>query len=198
MDIAPSLKKLIAVLSELPGIGPKSARRLAFYLLSKPLEEIKKFAYTITEARKKLVECKECGNISEAQPCPICTDHKRDKTTICVVSFIQDLITIEKTEKYNGLYFILGGVISPIEGKGPSELKINKLKEKINSDKIKEVIIATSPTLEGETTARYIVEKLKPLNIRLTRLGYGLPLGAELEYADEITLTHSLERRKVI
>lgn len=203
MSILPdSVQKLIEEFGKLPGIGPKTASRLSFYLLSKPQRDIDSFSEALSNLKKNLVFCEECFNISEKNPCDICTDPKRDKTSIMVVEEPLDVLALSRTE-YKGLYHVLGGVISPIDGIGPENLRIKELIDKLKKDdKIEEVILATDPSLEGEATAMYIAQKLaelkaqnSKLKIAVTRIARGLPVGGDLEYADEITLTRALEGR---
>jgi len=199
MNLLPrSIKNLIEELSKLPGIGPKTAERLTFYLLRSSDEDIKKLGSAILNLKHKIKICQVCFNLSENNPCNICSDQSRDKSKICVVEEPLDVLALEKTKAYNGLYHILGGVISPIEGIGPDDLRIKELliRLKNNSNEIKEIILATNPSLEGEATSMYLKKLLEPLGIKITRIARGLPTGAELEYADEITLIRALEGRK--
>ena len=190
------IQNLIDEFSKLPGIGPKAAERIVFYLLEKPKEKTKKLIKAIIEVKTKIEICQQCFNISENKLCQICSDPKRDKSIICVIEDALDIIPLEKTGQFKGLYHILGGTIAPNEGITPEKLYIKELVIRIKKEKIKEVIIATNPTTEGETTALYLVRLLKPLNIKITRLGRGLPTGADLEYADETTLSSALLGRR--
>lgn len=192
------IQKLINQLTKLPGIGEKTAARLAFYLLKQPKEEIELFSKSLLELKEKIVRCSICQNIAEVNPCPICKDPNRDKSIICVVGEPLDVVALESTREYKGIYHVLGGSINPPEGIGPDQLKIKELLERIKQSegKIKEVILANNPTLEGEATAMYISRLLKPLNIKITRIARGLPVGGDLEYADEITLSNALKGRK--
>ena len=192
------LQKLINALNRLPGIGPKMAERLAYHILHAEKEEISELARALEDVKRNIVLCKQCFAPSEKELCRICSDEARDHTTICLVEKIEDLISIERT-KYNGVYHILGGVLSPLDGQGPNSLRIKELLNRLNnSNGVREIIIATNPTTEGEITTNYISDLIKPKNITVTRLGYGLPMGGSLEYADEITLKRSFESRKEI
>lgn len=193
-----STAKLIAKLHNLPGIGPKTAERLAFHILKNPLGEAESLAEAILEVKKKTRFCSLCHNITEEDPCKICQDVKRDHSLLCIVEEVKDVIALEKTNKYKGIYYVLLGVISPLEGIGPDDLKIKELWEKLKKGEIKEVIVATNPNTKGETTALYLAKLIKPLGVKITRLAYGLPAGGDLEYADEVTLTWALEGRREI
>ena len=190
------IQNLINEFSKLPGIGPKAAERIVFYLLEKPKQEVKTFIQALIEVKTKTKICKQCFNVSENELCRICSDTKRDKTIICVVENALDIIPLEKTGQFKGLYHILDGKIEPSKGITPEKLRINELIARVKKEKIKEVIIATNPTTEGETTALYLVRLLKPLDIKITRIGRGLPTGANLEYADETTLSSALIGRR--
>lgn len=190
-----SLSKLIDKFESLPGIGSKTAQRLAFYILNLSKEDAKDFANAIIEAHDKIHYCKICCNLTDTDVCPICTSNTRDKSIICVVEDPRDVIALEKTHEYNGTYHVLHGVISPLNGIGPDQIKIKELLKRINDTEIKEVIMATNPTVEGEATAMYISKLLKPLGVKVTRLAYGIPVGGDLEYADEVTLSRALEGR---
>jgi len=201
MKILPQpIQNLIDELSKLPGIGTKSAQRLAFYLLRCPDQDINNLAQTIGNLKKKIKFCEQCFNLSEQNLCPICRDPERDKSMICVVEDPLDIVALEKTGEYKGIYHVLHGVISPVDGLGPEQLKIKELISRIkqNKDKMKEIILATNPSLEGEATAMYLLRQLKPLGIKVTRIARGLPVGGDLEYADEITLTNALKGRTEI
>lgn len=193
---APALAKLIDKFNSLPGIGPKSAQRIAFYVLAMSDDATEDFADTIRNAHKKIHKCKKCCNLTDSELCPICSNDKRDKKTVCVVQDPKDVIALEKTQEYSALYHVLGGVISPMNGIGPDELSIKELIARVNEDNVSEVIMATSANAEGETTAIYISRLLKPLGVKVTRLAYGIPVGADLEYADEVTLVRALEGRR--
>jgi len=188
------LDRLIKAFNSLPGIGPKMAERLAYYIVHTNNEEATELADAIREIKSKIILCKQCFAPSENEICSICYDDRRDHTTICITENIEGLIAIEKTKKYNGIYYILGGSISPLEGITTKDLKLDKLMNYTNG--AKEIIIATNPNTDGDITANYIAKMIRPKNIKVTRLAYGLPMGGSLEYADEITLTRSLESRK--
>jgi len=196
----PAIQNLIDEFNKLPGIGPKTSERFVFYLLKQSEEEIKKFAKAIENLKKKITICSQCYNFSEKDPCPICTDPRRDKSLLCVVAYPQDLQAIEKTNEYKGLYHILGGILNPIEGIGPKELKIQELLKRVKkpNSKIQEIILGLNPDLEGEATAIYLAKLLRPLKIKVARLARGLPMGSDLQYADEVTLSNALEGRKEI
>lgn len=189
---------MIEELIKLPGIGTKTAERLTFYLLKMPGVEIQNLAQALLDFESKIRFCTLCNNVTDIDPCRVCMDERRDKTTICVVEEPNDLIAIEKTQEYKGLYYVLLGALSPLEGIGPDDIKIKGLMERLREGSIKEVIIATNANVEGEATAMYLINILKPLNIRLTRLAHGLPAGSDLEYADEVTLCRAIEGRREI
>lgn len=192
------VRRLIEELIKLPGIGTKTAERLTFYLLKIPGVEIQNLARVLMDFENKIRYCTLCNNVTEIDPCRVCMDERRDKTTICVVEEPNDLIAIEKTQEYKGLYYVLLGALSPLEGIGPDDIKIKGLMERLREGIVKEVIIATNANVEGEATAMYLINILKPLNIRLTRLAHGLPAGSDLEYADEVTLCRAIEGRREI
>nr|WP_303646182.1 recombination mediator RecR [Candidatus Solincola tengchongensis] len=191
----PPLARLVEELSKLPGIGPKTAQRLAFHLLKVPPEEAQSLARAIVEAREKISYCRRCFNFSEEELCEFCADARRDPALICVVERPQDIVAVERTGEFRGLYHVLGGAISPIDGIGPEELRIRELLERVRRDGVREVIIATNPRVEGEATAMYLANLLKPLGVRATRIASGLPVGGDLEYADEVTLGRALKGR---
>jgi recombination protein RecR len=191
-----SLDKLINELSKLPGIGPKSAQRLAFYLLKKDTIDIKNLSEAVANLKAGITFCRDCHNMAETDPCDICTDPARDKTFLCVVEEPLDVIAIDKTRQFKGLFHVLGGVLNPMEGIGPDQLTMSSLKDRVEKLGIKEVVIATNPTLEGETTAMHIAKLLKDSGAKITRIARGLPMGGDLEYADEITLSRALEGRR--
>ncbi|NLM52194.1 MAG: recombination protein RecR [Firmicutes bacterium] len=191
-----AIARLIEALQKLPGVGPKTAQRLALFILSLPREEVVKMARAIVEAKDKTHYCRVCGNFSEKDLCSICLDKRRDAAVICVVQDARDIIALERMRDYRGLYHVLGGAISPIDGIGPDQLRIRELLERLQKSKVKEVILATNPTVEGEATALYLAKIIKPLGVRVTRLAHGLPVGADLEYADEVTLLRALEGRR--
>jgi len=192
------ISRLIEEFNKLPGIGPKSAARLTYYLLRMPKEEVLALAEAIIAVKEKTVLCSSCQNITDSNPCAICSSQERDHSIICVVKEPLDILALERTGQYKGLYHVLHGVISPMDGVGPDDLKIKELLHRLKSDSVKEVILATNPNLEGEATAMYLHRLLSPLGIRVTRLARGLPVGGDLEYADEVTLTHALEGRQEI
>lgn len=195
MRFPASIQKLIDEFSKLPTVGPKTAERYVFYLLKQNPENLQALAQAIAELKEKTTTCRECFSLAEANPCNICTDTKRVKDQLCVVADTRDFLTIEATGSYLGRYFILGGELNQIEGVGPEQLNINQLTEKLKDKEIKEVILALDPTMEGETTVLYLTKLLKPLNLKITRLAKGLPMGADLEYVDELTLSNALKYR---
>lgn len=188
--------RLIDELSRLPGIGPKTASRLTYYLLRVPEDQVRSLARAIQELRERTVFCGKCFNISETNPCAICSDPNRDNSLICVVEEPLDVLAIERTGEYRGLYHVLHGVISPMDGIGPGELKIAELLTRLRNGGVKEVVLATNPSLEGENTAVYLARQIRPLGIRVSSLARGLPVGADLEYADVVTLARALEGRR--
>lgn len=192
------LTRLIEQFERLPGIGKKTAARLAFYVLSRPEGEAQEFADAILKAKQLMHYCKSCQNITDKDVCDICSDTRRDHTTICVVEDVKDVMAFERTGEYHGLYHVLHGALSPLDGVNPEDLKIKELLSRLSSGEVAEVIMATNPTVEGEATASYISRFIKPMGIKITRLAYGIPVGGELEYADEITLSHALEGRHEI
>ena len=193
--VAP-LANLIDCFSKLPGIGKKTARRLAFYVLNSPMEEASAFAEAILDAKKNVKYCSICQNITENDVCEICKNEKRDKSTICVTETARDVLSLEKTHEYNGLYHVLHGAISPMDDIGPSDIKIAELLLRLKDGTVKEVIMATNPTVEGEATAMYIARLIKPLGVKVTRIAHGIPVGGDLEYADEVTLMRAMEGRQ--
>ena len=193
-----AFRRLILELSRLPGIGERTAERLAFHLLKTAPGEAERLARSIIEVKKKVFFCSVCNSITERDPCSICSDPARDRSKVCVVEQPGDIIVIEKTGKYNGLYHVLMGVLSPLGGVGPEELRIKGLLSRLKGGEIKEVIIATSPNAEGEATAFYLAKILKPLDLLITRIGIGIPAGAELSYADEVTMARAIEGRREI
>lgn len=195
---AESVARLIEEFMRLPGIGPKTAQRLTFHLLRVPADEARELARAILEVRERIALCSVCYNITESDPCIICGGEERDKSVICVVEEPLDVMALERTGQYDGLYHVLHGVISPMEGVGPEQLKIRELLSRLSSGEVREVILGTNPNLEGEATAMYIARLIAPLGLRVTRLARGLPVGGDLEYADEITLTRALEGRREI
>lgn len=195
---ATPVANLIEELSKLPGIGPKSAQRLAFYLLKTQPDEAKKLAEAIIHLKDKVKFCPICYNVTDEEICEFCRDEKRDDSLICLVEEPCDIVAIEKTGEYKGRYHVLGGVISPIDGVGPEDLRIKELLNRLKDDKVKEIIIATNPNIEGEATAMYVAKLIRPLGVKLTRLASGLPVGGDLEYADEVTLGSALKGRREI
>jgi recombination protein RecR len=187
---------LIDEFHKLPGIGPKSAQRLTYHLLRIPPEDALALAHAIIELKEKTVLCSTCQNVTESDPCGICGDESRDRATICVVEEPLDILAVERTRGFHGLYHVLHGVISPMDGIGPDDLKVNELLTRMRGGAVSEVIMATNPNLEGEATSMYISRLLTPLGVRVTRLARGLPMGSDLEYADDVTLTRALENRQ--
>lgn len=192
------LARLIDEFSKMPGIGPKTAQRLAFYILKNSSERVASLAKAILEAKEKVKYCSICGNITDQEVCEICQNINRDKSIICVVEKVRDLIAMENTGEYKGLYHVLEGAISPLDGIEPENLKIDSLLKRLKTEKIKEIILATNPNIEGEVTASYINKLIEPLNIKVTRIAYGVPIGGSLEFADEVTLTQALMGRQKI
>jgi len=194
--IPPSVTELIQTFAELPGIGPKTASRLAFFLLRGKSE----LAMRLAEALRGLVEntrfCSTCYNVTEDDPCPICADPTRDQSIVCVIEEPMDLLSLERTENYKGIYHVLHGALSPLEGIFAEDLRIAELEKRVREHELKEVLLATNPTSEGDYTAAYLVQRLRPLGVRITRLGRGLPVGGDLEYADPVTLSRALESRQ--
>lgn len=190
------IQDLIDELSRLPGIGPKSAQRLAFWLVKAPPEDAKRLAESIVQAKERIFFCQECGNVAEGDLCRICRDEGRDRTVICVVEEPKDVASVERAGVIKGRYHVLGGAISPLDGIGPEDLTVQELLDRVQRDHVVEVIIATNPNLEGNATAMYVAALLKPIGIRVTRLASGLPVGGDLEYADEVTLGQALEGRR--
>jgi len=188
--------RLIDEFHKLPGIGPKSAQRLAYHLLRIPSEEAVALAQAIIELKEKTVLCSVCQNVTERDPCAVCRDESRDRTIICVVEEPLDILAVERTREFHGLYHVLHGVISPMDGIGPEDLKVNELLARLRGGAVTEVIMATNPNLEGEATSMYISRLLTPLGVRVTRLARGLPMGSDLEYADDVTLSRALENRQ--
>jgi len=192
------IQDLIDELGRLPGIGPKSAQRIAFFLLDSDPEDVRRFASTLTEVKDKVHFCSICGNVTVDTECRICADPRRDPTVLCVVEESKDVIAIERTREFRGRYHVLGGAISPIAGMGPDQLRIKELLQRLNDDTVTEVIIATDPNLEGEATATYLIRMLSTIGVRVSKLASGLPVGGDLEYADELTLGRAFEGRTAI
>jgi len=196
MYYAKPLAKLVGELEKLPGIGPRSAQRLAFHILRSPEEEARRLAEAITDVKSRISLCPVCYNFTDREICDICRDPKRDRSMLCVVAEPRDLVAMEKTNEYKGLYHVLGGVISPMDGIGPEMLKVRELTARLSEDGVKEVILATNPTIEGDTTAMYLAGLLKPFGVKVTRIAHGMPVGGDLDYADQATLIQALEWRR--
>ncbi|BDR53774.1 recombination protein RecR [Bombiscardovia nodaiensis] len=193
-----AIQDLIDAFARLPGIGPKGAQRIAFYLLGADGQEVQQLADAIVTAKAKVRFCEICGNVCETSPCPICEDPRRDRSLICVVEEPKDVMSIERTREYRGLYHVLGGAINPMANVGPSDLRIPGLLDRLKTDEVKEVIMALDPNIEGEATTAYLSRLLGPLELKLTRLASGLPVGSDLEYADEVTLARALTGRSEV
>jgi len=193
-----SLNRLVEELQRLPGIGKKSAERLTFFLLKSDSDLCKNLAQSIGQLQERVRFCSDCGGITETNPCGICSDDQREKELICVVEEPRDVFAIERTGEFKGVYQVLMGAISPLDGVGPEDLRIGPLLDKVKNGGVQEVILATNPNMEGETTASYLSTLLRPYNVRVTRIARGLPMGGDLEYADEVTLTKSLQGRQEI
>lgn len=194
-EFSPSIEKLIESFEKLPSIGNKTAIRLAFYMLNTSEEQANEFVKSIQDARKNLKFCSKCFNISDTDPCEICSNAKRDQSQICVVEDVKDVIAIEKIHEFKGLYHVLHGTISPMDGIGPDDIRIKELLSRLMDGTVKEVILATNPKVEGEATAMYISKLVKPMGVKVTRLAHGIPVGGDLEYTDEFTLGKALEGR---
>ncbi len=195
-DFAQPIARLIDELTRLPGIGQKTAQRLAFFILREDREQALSLSEAIRDAKERIRECSVCNNITATDPCQFCTGPTRNRKTICVVEEPENIIAIEKTRTYSGLYHCLGGALSPLQGIGPEQLKIKSLLERLKGGTVEEIIMATNPTAEGEATAMYISKLIKPLGVRVTRIAMGIPVGSDLEYADEVTMLKSLEGRR--
>jgi recombination protein RecR len=195
-DFAAPLAHLIQEVKRLPGIGQKSAQRIAFHILRASRDDVERLSHALLDVKDKLGLCASCNNISDAELCPYCRDTNRDETVICVVEEPPNILPIETTRQYNGLYHVLHGALSPLRGIGPEQLRIKGLLERLQSGAAKEIIIATNPNVEGEATAAYLSRLLKPLGVRVTRIAMGIPVGSDLEFADEVTMTKSLENRR--
>ena len=193
---APPVQSLIDELGRLPGVGPKSAQRIAFHLLKLPAEDATRLARAITEAKERVSFCRRCFNVCEGEECGICLDTRRDRTIVCVVEEPRDVVAVEKTGEFRGRYHVLQGAISPLEGIGPDQIRVRELLTRLGSEDIAEVILCTNPNIEGEATAMYLARLLKPLGVKATRIASGLPVGGDLEYADELTLGRALEGRR--
>lgn len=192
-----AIEKLIEEFAKLPSIGKKSAQRLTLHILNLPKDEVEEFANALVKARGTIKYCSVCGNFTDTDPCAICSNPNREKDIICVVEQPKDIMTMEKVKEFNGLYHVLHGTISPMQGRGPQDIRIRELVARMSGD-VKEVIVATNPTIEGEATAMYISKILKPLDVKVTRIAAGIPVGGDLDYADEVTLSKALEGRTVI
>ncbi len=195
-DFAEPLQRLIDEFKRLPGIGQKSAQRLAFHVLRSPREQAAKLSAALLDVKDNLGVCAECGNISDAELCPFCRDPHRDKSVICVVEEPHNILPIETTRAFDGLYHVLGGAISPLRGIGPEQLNVKTLVDRISRGEVKEIILATNPTVEGEATAVYLSRLLKPMDLKVTRIAMGIPVGSDLEFADQVTMSKSLENRR--
>lgn len=193
-----SVAALIEYFQKFPSIGPKSAQRMALYMLRMPLSEVQKFANAMIEAKQNTKTCEVCFNISSESPCEICTSPKRERGIICVVAESKDLIAIEKTNEFKGLYHVLQGLISPMDGIGADDIRIKELLNRLTNDEVQEIILALPPSVEGEATSLYLTKLIKPFGIKVSRIAFGLPVGADLEYADEITLARAIEGRREI
>ena len=191
-----AIATLIEQFQKLPSIGPKSAQRMAFHILKMPISEVQKFADALLSAKVQTQPCEICYNISTSSPCEICSSTSRDRSVICVVSETKDLIAIEKTNEYKGLYHVLQGLISPMDGIGAEDIRIKELLTRLTDERVKEVILALSPSVEGEATSLYLTKLVKPFGIKISRIAFGLPVGADLEYADEVTLAKAIEGRR--
>ena len=191
-----AIADLVAELGRLPGIGPKGAQRIAFFILQSEPEDVRRLSDALIQVKEKVRFCIDCGNVSEEERCRICSDDRRDRTLICVVEEPKDVVAVERTREYLGVYHVLGGAISPIDGIGPDDLRIRELLARLADDRVVEVIIATDPNLEGEATATYLARMLRPLGVAVSRLASGLPVGGDLEYADEVTLGRAFAGRR--
>ncbi len=198
MRTSPPIERLVDALRRLPGIGEKSATRLAFYLLGAPEPQVLELADAIARLRKDIVLCEQCFDLTQVSPCPLCRDPRRDHALLCVVEEPADRAAVESSGGFNGLYHVLGGVLAPIEGVGPGDLRLAELEQRVRRGEVREVILATNPNAEGDATAHYIAERLRASGVRLTRIAYGMPLGGDLEYTDHITVGRSLANRREI
>lgn len=196
MLFARPLANLIAQLERLPGVGPKSAQRLAFWILRQPEDDVHRLAESLTDARSKIGFCKRCQGFSEGEYCDICSDARRESSMICVVAEPKDVASVERLNEFRGTYHVLHGVLSPLDGIGPDQLKLRELTQRIAGGGVTEIIVATNPTVEGDTTALYIAQLLKPLGVRVTRLAHGMPVGGDLDFADQATLLSAFEFRR--
>ena len=196
MSLPQSLERLVDELKKLPGIGQKGAQRLAFHILRNTRDDAERLVGAIRDVKDRVTYCTVCSNITDVDPCPICADSRRDHRTICVVEEPQNVSVVEKTREFRGAYHVLMGTLSPLQGIGPDDLKIRELLTRVGDGRVDEVILATNPTVEGEATALYLARLLKPLGVRVTRIAMGIPVGSDLEYADEITMTRAMEGRR--
>ncbi len=198
MKTPPAMEKLVASLKRLPGIGEKSATRLAFFLLSAPERMVSELADSIMRVKTEIVLCEHCFDLTEASPCPICNDERRDPALLCVVEEPADLAAVERSGDWRGRYFVLGGALSPIDGVGPNALRVGELEKRVKQDAVREILIATNPNAEGDATAHFLAERLRSSGARITRIGYGMPMGGDLEYTDHETIGRSLKNRSVL
>ena len=198
MSSSPAMDRLVASLKRLPGIGEKSATRLAYYLLSAPEDLSRELAEAIARVQRDTVVCETCFTLSDRSPCPICAHPDRDATLICVVEEPADMAAIERSGGFKGLYHVLGGALSPIDGMGPETLRVGELERRVRDDSVKEIILATNPTAEGDATAHFLADRLQASSTRITRIAYGMPLGGDLEYADHVTVSRAIENRRSI
>lgn len=198
MQFTPPLARLIEQFQKFPGIGPKSAQRMAFFVLGMSSEEVSDFADALMDAKEKVKHCPRCFHLSAQEPCEICISERRDPLTLCVVADSKDVIALERTREFKGRYHVLTGLISPLEGKGPDQLSTRELVNRVHEEGTKEVILAINPTIEGDATVLYLSNLLKPLGVKVTRIAFGLPVGADLEYADDVTLSRALEGRREV
>ncbi|AKL98350.1 recombination mediator RecR [Endomicrobium proavitum] len=196
MNRPQAIERMVEIIKKLPGVGPKMAERLSYHIIKMPPAEVERLIDSIQKARQTMKCCSACYNLSETDPCPVCADSSRDKNTICVVETPQDLIAVSKVKDYKGLYFVLGGALSPLDAVGPEDIRVAQLIKRLKSDKISEVILATDTDSKGEITAVYLSELIKPFGVKVTRLGYGLPVGGDIEYADEVTISRAIAGRK--
>lgn len=198
MQFTPPLARLIDEFQKFPGVGPKSAQRMAFHVLGMSKESVRGFADSLVDAKEKVKNCSRCFHLSAADPCEICTSDRRDRSVLCVVADSRDVIALERTREFKGSYHVLTGLISPLEGKGPDQLSIRELIGRVHEENVKEVILAINPTIEGDATVLYLNHLLKPVGVKVTRIAFGIPVGADLEYADDVTLSRALEGRREV
>lgn len=196
MEYPASVAKLVNELNKLPGVGPKTAQRLSFFILKEPPEEAEKLARAIVEARRSIKYCSVCSSLTDTDPCSICRNSNRDRSIICVVEDPRDVISIERSREFRGIYHVLKGAISPMDGVGPDDLTISELLERLKGGEVREVVLATNSSVEGEATAMYIARLIQPMGIKVTRIAHGIPVGGDLEYADEVTLARAFEGRR--